>query len=48
MSMFKSAATKIAHNTTLPALGGNKDLRPLQDLITLEKNVLTSCVLSYF
>ncbi|KAJ7312963.1 hypothetical protein DFH08DRAFT_791228, partial [Mycena albidolilacea] len=40
--MFKSAATKIAHNTTLPALGGNKDLRPLQDLITLEKNVLTS------
>ncbi|KAF7369233.1 hypothetical protein MVEN_00251000 [Mycena venus] len=42
--MFKSAATKIAHNSTLPslALSGNKDLRPLQDLITLEKNVLTS------
>ncbi|KAJ7234751.1 hypothetical protein B0H12DRAFT_154155 [Mycena haematopus] len=38
--MFKSAATKIAHNSTLPALAGNKDLRPLQDLITLEKNVL--------
>ncbi|KAF8176340.1 hypothetical protein K438DRAFT_1607531 [Mycena galopus ATCC 62051] len=40
--MFKSAATKIAHNSTLPALAGNKDLRPLQDLITLEKNVLVS------
>ncbi|KAJ7607143.1 hypothetical protein FB45DRAFT_764482 [Roridomyces roridus] len=40
--MFKSAATKIAHNTTLPALAlsGNKDLRPLQDLITAEKVVL--------
>ncbi|KAF7377444.1 hypothetical protein MSAN_00166100 [Mycena sanguinolenta] len=40
--MFKTAATKIAHNSTLPALAGNKDLRPLQDLITLEKNVLMS------
>ncbi|KAF7290547.1 hypothetical protein MIND_01294800 [Mycena indigotica] len=38
--MFKSAATKIAHNSTLPSLGGNKDLRPLQDLITAEKAVL--------
>ncbi|KAJ7445939.1 hypothetical protein B0H11DRAFT_2290686 [Mycena galericulata] len=40
--MFKSAATKIAHNSTLPslALSGNKDLRPLQDLITAEKVVL--------
>ncbi|EAU86643.2 hypothetical protein CC1G_07301 [Coprinopsis cinerea okayama7 len=40
--MFKSAATKIAHNTTIPSLGGNADLRPLQDLITLEKSVLIS------
>nr|GAT54381.1 predicted protein [Mycena chlorophos] len=40
--MFKSAATKIAHNSTIPSLGGNKDLRPLQDLITAEKAVLTS------
>ncbi|KAJ7040949.1 hypothetical protein C8F04DRAFT_947971 [Mycena alexandri] len=42
--MFKSAATKIAHNSTLPslALSGNKDLRPLQDLITAEKVVLMS------
>ncbi|KAF9457410.1 hypothetical protein BDZ94DRAFT_1202761 [Collybia nuda] len=42
MSMFKSAATKIAHNSTIPSLGGNKDLRPLQDLITAEKVVLIS------
>lgn len=42
--MFKSAATKIAHNTTIPALAGNSDLRPLQDLITAEKTVLVSCV----
>ncbi|KIM38523.1 hypothetical protein M413DRAFT_447754 [Hebeloma cylindrosporum] len=40
--MFKTAATKIAHNSTLPALGGNQDLRPLQDLITAEKAVLIS------
>ncbi|KAF8121057.1 hypothetical protein EV363DRAFT_1187353 [Boletus edulis] len=40
--MFKSAATKIAHNTTIPALAGHSDLRPLQDLITAEKTVLTS------
>lgn len=45
--MFKSAATKIAHNTTIPALAGNSDLRPLQDLITAEKTVLTSCVESW-
>lgn len=43
--MFKSAATKIAHNTTIPALAGtNPDLRPLQDLITAEKTLLVSCV----
>ncbi|CAK5264638.1 unnamed protein product, partial [Mycena citricolor] len=43
-TMFKSAATKIAHNSTLTSLslGGNKDLRPLQDLITAEKAVLIS------
>ncbi|KAF9238257.1 hypothetical protein BU15DRAFT_62666 [Melanogaster broomeanus] len=35
-------ATKIAHNTTIPALAGNSDLRPLQDLITAEKTVLVS------
>ncbi|GLB40883.1 putative eisosome component PIL1 [Lyophyllum shimeji] len=40
--MFRSAATKIAHNSTIPALGGNSDLRPLQDLILAEKQVLTS------
>ncbi|TDL18994.1 hypothetical protein BD410DRAFT_792600 [Rickenella mellea] len=40
--MFKSAATKIAHNSTLSSLGGNKDLKPLQDLITAEKAVLLS------
>ncbi|KAJ7790504.1 hypothetical protein B0H14DRAFT_2396411 [Mycena olivaceomarginata] len=42
--MFKSAARKIAHNSTLPALAlsGNKDLRPLQDLITAEKVVLVT------
>ncbi|KAJ7776731.1 hypothetical protein B0H14DRAFT_2401534 [Mycena olivaceomarginata] len=45
--MFKSAATKIAHNSTLPALAlsGNKDLRPLQELITVEKVVLVTCVM---
>lgn len=40
--MFKNAATKIAHNSTIPSIGGNKDLRPLQDLITAEKSVLIS------
>ncbi|KAL1717122.1 hypothetical protein EV715DRAFT_203809 [Schizophyllum commune] len=40
--MFRNAATKIAHNTTIPALAGNKDLRPLQDLIHAEKSVLIS------
>ena len=36
-TMFK----KIAHNSTIPALAGNQELRPLQDLITAEKAVLT-------
>ncbi|KAI0929537.1 hypothetical protein AcV7_005370 [Taiwanofungus camphoratus] len=40
--MFRTAAKKIAHNSTIPALAGNKDLRTLQDLITAEKSVLNS------
>ncbi|PCH37080.1 hypothetical protein WOLCODRAFT_167293 [Wolfiporia cocos MD-104 SS10] len=40
--MFKTAAKKIAHNSTIPVLGGNKDLRALQDLIIAEKAVLNS------
>ncbi|EIN13334.1 hypothetical protein PUNSTDRAFT_123417 [Punctularia strigosozonata HHB-11173 SS5] len=42
--MFRSAASKLAHNSTLPSLGGNKDLRPLQDLITAEKAILQSLI----
>lgn len=44
LKMFRSAATKIAHNSTIPALAGNQDLRPLQDLITAEKAVIISYV----
>lgn len=40
--MLKSAAAKLAHNSTIPALAGNKALRPLQDLITAEKAIITS------
>ncbi|KAK2467644.1 hypothetical protein APHAL10511_000499 [Amanita phalloides] len=40
--MLRTVATKIAHNSTIPALAGNSDLRPLQDLITAEKAVLVS------
>ncbi|CCM03443.1 uncharacterized protein FIBRA_05576 [Fibroporia radiculosa] len=40
--MFRSATKRIAHSSTLPALGGNKDLRTLQDLIIAEKAVLNS------
>ncbi|KAJ4469888.1 hypothetical protein J3R30DRAFT_3546850 [Lentinula aciculospora] len=39
--MLKSAATKLAHSTTLPVLG-NRELKPLQDLIIAEKTVLVS------
>ncbi|KAJ3917143.1 hypothetical protein F5877DRAFT_15383, partial [Lentinula edodes] len=39
--MLKHAATKLAHSTTLPVLG-NKELKPLQDLIIAEKTVLVS------
>jgi len=42
--MFKTAASKLAHNTTIPALGGNQDLKPLQDLITAEKTVIIAYV----
>jgi hypothetical protein len=40
-TMFKSAATKLAHNSTISAIAGNKALRPLQDLITAEKTIIT-------
>ncbi|KAI0330280.1 hypothetical protein GY45DRAFT_1251108 [Cubamyces sp. BRFM 1775] len=43
--MFKSAARKIAHNTTMPGLPGlsaKQDLRALQDVITAEKGILNS------
>ncbi|KAF5364871.1 hypothetical protein D9757_013046 [Collybiopsis confluens] len=39
--MLKNAATKLAHNSTLPVLG-NRGLKPLQDLISAEKTVLLS------
>lgn len=39
-TMFKTVANRVAHNTTIPGLGGNKDLRPLQDLITSEKTLI--------
>ncbi|KAF9652690.1 hypothetical protein BDM02DRAFT_3126152 [Thelephora ganbajun] len=40
--MFKSAATKLAHNSTIPALAGNSELRPLQEVIATKKLVLQS------
>ncbi|KLO06242.1 hypothetical protein SCHPADRAFT_838301 [Schizopora paradoxa] len=40
--MFRSAQTKLAHSTVIPNLGGNKDLKPLQDLIIAEKAVVQS------
>ncbi|KAJ3755311.1 hypothetical protein F5880DRAFT_1491484 [Lentinula raphanica] len=39
--MLKNAATKLAHSSTLPVLG-NKELKPLQDLLVAEKAVLAS------
>jgi hypothetical protein len=48
--MFRSATTRIAHkNAAFASLGipgTNKDLRALQDLITLEKNIIQSYVCS--
>ncbi|KAF9791953.1 hypothetical protein BJ322DRAFT_4722 [Thelephora terrestris] len=40
--MFKAAATKLAHNSTIPALAGNSDLKPLQEIIATQKRVLQS------
>ncbi|KAG1780057.1 hypothetical protein EV702DRAFT_1084541 [Suillus placidus] len=42
--MFKIATVKIAHSSTIPvpALIGNEELRPLQNLIAAEKTVLAS------
>lgn len=40
-----SFASKIAHTSTIPALG-NKDLKLLQDLITNEKAILITYVTS--
>ncbi|KAG2136939.1 uncharacterized protein EDB93DRAFT_1253799 [Suillus bovinus] len=42
--MFRGATVKIAHSSTIPvpALIGNEELKPLQDLITAEKSVLAS------
>ena len=42
--MFKSAVAKLAHSSTIPALAGNSDLRPLQEIIATEKLVLQSYV----
>ena len=42
--MFKIAVAKLAHNSTIPALAGNSDLRPLQEVIATEKLVLHSYV----
>ena len=38
---------KLAHNSTIPALAGNSDLRPLQEVIATEKLVLQSCVYGF-
>ena len=44
-TMFKSAATKLAHSSAVRAVApGNSDLRPLQEVITTEKVVLQSYV----
>ena len=44
-TMFKSAATKLAHSSAIRAVApGNSDLRPLQEIITTEKVVLQSYV----
>ena len=40
-TMFRSATTRIAHNSIVPGLAVvNKDLKALQDLINAEKTVL--------
>ena len=43
--MFRSATTRIAHNSIVPSLAVvNKDLKALQDLINAEKTILQRCV----
>lgn len=46
--MFRSATTKLAHNSTVPSLAGaagiSKDLKALQDLINAEKSVMQTYV----
>ena len=47
--MFRSATTRIAHNSHVPGLAQaaiSKDLKALQDLIDAEKVVQQTCVLS--
>ena len=44
-TMFKSAATKLAHSSAIRAVApGNSDLKPLQEVIATEKLVLQSYV----
>lgn len=43
-TMFKTAATKLAHNHMIPSLAGNPRLQPLQEVIAAEKLVLQSYV----
>ena len=41
--MFRAAATKLAHSSALPTqLTGNSDLRPLQEVIATQKQVMQS------
>lgn len=46
--MFRSATTRLAHNSTVPSLAGaagiSKDLKALQDLINAEKSVMQTYV----
>ena len=42
--MFKSAKAILAHNSTIPALAGNSEWKPLQEVIRTEKLVLQGYV----
>lgn len=43
--MFRSATTRIAHNSTVPGLARiSKDLKALQELINTEKSVMQTYV----
>jgi hypothetical protein len=45
ITMFRSATTRIAHNSTIPSLSTfNKDLKALQELINAEKSVMQTYV----